>query len=157
MILVTGVTGFVGGALLSELVADCSQVKALVRKVSTYLPFEIEQVVVDSMPSCLRSMRSDRYFLSYKLVDKGRFTNIWSSNYSYKTGLEAHNIGSFSRRASAQACSALFMLFALFSTCMFSLVREHCTEKTELWSFPLVSIKSYCGRSEPLFCKASCN
>ena len=47
MILVTGATGFVGRALASELVANGSQVKALVRKVSTYLPVEIEQVVVD--------------------------------------------------------------------------------------------------------------
>jgi nucleoside-diphosphate-sugar epimerase len=45
--LITGGTGFVGRALVSELVANGSQVKALVRKVSTYLPVEIEQVMVD--------------------------------------------------------------------------------------------------------------
>ena len=36
-----------GRALASELVVNGSQVKALVRKVSTYLPVEIEQVMVD--------------------------------------------------------------------------------------------------------------
>jgi len=45
--LVTGATGFVGRALVSELVANRSQVKALVRKVSTGLPAEVEQVVMD--------------------------------------------------------------------------------------------------------------
>jgi nucleoside-diphosphate-sugar epimerase len=47
VILVTGATGFVGRALVSELGANDSQVKALVRKVSTGLPLEVEQVVVD--------------------------------------------------------------------------------------------------------------
>ena len=47
MILVTGATGFVGRALASELVANGSQVKALVRKVSTGLSVVVEQVVVD--------------------------------------------------------------------------------------------------------------
>jgi nucleoside-diphosphate-sugar epimerase len=47
MMLVTGSTGFVGQALVSELVDKGSQIKALVRKVSTDLPVEVEQVVVD--------------------------------------------------------------------------------------------------------------
>ena len=47
MILVTGATGFVGRALVSELVANGSQIKALVRKVSTDLSVVVEQVVVD--------------------------------------------------------------------------------------------------------------
>jgi nucleoside-diphosphate-sugar epimerase len=47
MILLTGATGFVGRALASELLAIGSQVKALVRNVSTGLPVEVEQVVVD--------------------------------------------------------------------------------------------------------------
>ena len=46
MILVTGATGFVGRALVSELLANGCQIRALVRKVSTGLPVEVEQVVV---------------------------------------------------------------------------------------------------------------
>jgi nucleoside-diphosphate-sugar epimerase len=47
MMLVTGATGFVGRALVSELLAKGCQIRALVRKVSTGLPVEVEQVVVD--------------------------------------------------------------------------------------------------------------
>jgi nucleoside-diphosphate-sugar epimerase len=47
VILVTGATGFVGRALVPELVANGCQIRALVRKVSTGLPVEVEQVVVD--------------------------------------------------------------------------------------------------------------
>ena len=47
MILVTGATGFVGRALVPELFANGCQIRALVRKVSTGLPAEVEQVVVD--------------------------------------------------------------------------------------------------------------
>jgi nucleoside-diphosphate-sugar epimerase len=47
MMFVTGATGFVGRALVSKLLTKDCQIKALVRKVSTYLPFEIEQVVFD--------------------------------------------------------------------------------------------------------------
>jgi nucleoside-diphosphate-sugar epimerase len=47
VILVTGATGFVGGALVPELLANGYQIRALVRKVSTALPVEVEQVVVD--------------------------------------------------------------------------------------------------------------
>ena len=46
MILVTGGTGFVGEALVHELLAKGCQLKALVRKLSV-LPVEVEQVVVD--------------------------------------------------------------------------------------------------------------
>ena len=48
MILVTGGTGFVGEALVHELLAKGCQLKALVRK-SSVLPVEVEveQVVVD--------------------------------------------------------------------------------------------------------------
>ena len=47
MMLVTGATGFVGRALVPELVANGCQIRALVRKVSPGLPVEVEQVVVD--------------------------------------------------------------------------------------------------------------
>jgi nucleoside-diphosphate-sugar epimerase len=47
MMLVTGATGFVGQALIPELVANGCQIRALVRKVSTGLPVEVEQVGVD--------------------------------------------------------------------------------------------------------------
>jgi nucleoside-diphosphate-sugar epimerase len=47
MALVTGASGFVGKTLVSELVANGSQVKALVRNLSTSLPVEVEQVLVD--------------------------------------------------------------------------------------------------------------
>jgi nucleoside-diphosphate-sugar epimerase len=47
VILVTGATGFVGRALVSELVPNGCQISALVRKVSKGLPVEVEQVVVD--------------------------------------------------------------------------------------------------------------
>jgi nucleoside-diphosphate-sugar epimerase len=47
VILVTGATGFVGRALVSELLAKGYQIRALVRKVSTGLPVEVEQVVMD--------------------------------------------------------------------------------------------------------------
>ena len=46
MMLVTGATGFVGRALVSELLTKDCQIKALVRKTSG-LPVEVEQVVVD--------------------------------------------------------------------------------------------------------------
>jgi nucleoside-diphosphate-sugar epimerase len=46
VILVTGATGFVGRALVSELLAKGCQIKAFVRKTSG-LPVEVEQVVVD--------------------------------------------------------------------------------------------------------------
>ncbi len=46
MILVTGATGFVGGALVPELLAKGCKIKALVRKPSG-LPVEVKQVVVD--------------------------------------------------------------------------------------------------------------
>jgi nucleoside-diphosphate-sugar epimerase len=46
VILVTGGTGFVGEALVHELLAKGCQLKALVRKLSV-LPVEVEQVVVD--------------------------------------------------------------------------------------------------------------
>lgn len=46
VILMTGATGFVGGALIPELLAKGFTVKALVRKPSE-LPIEIEQVVVN--------------------------------------------------------------------------------------------------------------
>jgi nucleoside-diphosphate-sugar epimerase len=45
-VLVTGASGFVGRALVSELVANGSQIKVLVRKPSA-LPVEVEQVMVD--------------------------------------------------------------------------------------------------------------
>ena len=45
-VLVTGASGFVGRAVVSELVANGSQVKALVRKPSA-LHVEVEQVLVD--------------------------------------------------------------------------------------------------------------
>lgn len=47
MIFMTGATGFVGRALVSELLGKGCQIKALVRKVSTGLSVEVEQVVVD--------------------------------------------------------------------------------------------------------------
>ncbi len=47
MMLVTGATGFVGRALIPELVANGCQVRALVRKVSKDLPVEVEKVVED--------------------------------------------------------------------------------------------------------------
>jgi nucleoside-diphosphate-sugar epimerase len=47
VILVTGATGFVGRALVPELFANGCQIRALVRKVSTGLHVEVEQVVVD--------------------------------------------------------------------------------------------------------------
>jgi nucleoside-diphosphate-sugar epimerase len=47
MMLVTGATGFVGRALDPELLTNGCQIRALVRKVSTGLPVEVEQVVVD--------------------------------------------------------------------------------------------------------------
>jgi nucleoside-diphosphate-sugar epimerase len=47
VILVTGATGFVGRALVTELLANGCQISALVRKISTGLPVEVEQVVVD--------------------------------------------------------------------------------------------------------------
>jgi nucleoside-diphosphate-sugar epimerase len=47
MMLVTGATGFVVRALIPELVANGCQIRALVRKVSTGLPVEVEQFVGD--------------------------------------------------------------------------------------------------------------
>ena len=48
-VLVTGATGFVGKAVLEDLLSESYSVKALVRQSSEFLPLIVEQVVVGDL------------------------------------------------------------------------------------------------------------